>query len=248
MEGIVRQIWRDNPSADIVFFYTLSKPMAQFYDRGEKPPTVTWHERLAAAYGIPSLNLGETLWQQVHDGKAKWEALLPDNVHPSDQGHAIYAQQIRAFLQEHRTDKAKWARKRLPAPVSKDPFESARMIDPSGIAAQGWTRDDPTIRFPHSISADAPGTELKFPFRGTVMGLYWLVAPDSGDIEWSIDGSAVKRASSWDRYALRLSRAHYTILDDALPDRDHVLTFRILPEKNAESKGTWIRIGALLVN
>ena len=118
---------------------------------------------------------GNLLWQQVHDGKAKWEALLPDNVHPSDQGHAIYAQQIRAFLQEHRTDKAKWARKRLPAPVSKDPFESARMIDPSGIAAQGWTRDDPTIRFPHSISADAPGTELKFPFRGTVMGLYWLV-------------------------------------------------------------------------
>jgi hypothetical protein len=81
-----------------------------------------------------------------------------------------------------------------------------------------------------------------------VVGLFWLIAPDSGDVEWSIDGSAPRRASSWDRYALRFTRANYTIFRDNLPPGEHVLTLRVSAEKNPESKGTWLRIGAMLVN
>jgi hypothetical protein len=249
MEGIVRQIRRANPSVDIVFLYTLNKTsMAQIYDKGEKPPTVVWHERIAAHYGIPSLNIGEALWKEVHDGKATWEAMLPDNVHPSDRGYAIYAGQIRAFLEQHRKEKSKWTGHKLPRALTRDPFDDAKMVDTAVIAAEGWNRNDPTIRFPTSISSQNPGSELKYPFKGTAIGLFWLVAPDSGDIEWSIDGGAPKRASSWDKYALKFSRSNYVILADNLSSGDHVLKFKVLAEKNPESKGTWIRIGGILVN
>ncbi|MCU0246854.1 MAG: hypothetical protein MUC42_09775, partial [Bryobacter sp.] len=64
----------------------------------------------------------------------------------------------------------------------------------------------------------------------------------------SIDGSAPKRATSWDTYALRFSRKNYTILNDNLAAGRHTLTVRVLAEHNAQSTGTAIRIGALLVN
>ena len=250
MEGIVRQIWRANADADIVFLYTINRnSMAQTYDRGELPLTVQWHNRIAAAYRIPTLNIGETLWRAVHDGKEQWEKMLPDNVHPSDAGYEIYMRQIRPFLAAHSRDKKSKPRKVLPKPLSPDSFENAQMVDALDVAAEGWTRDDPALakRFPHSISADKPGTELKFKFKGSAIGLFWIIAPDSGDIEWSIDGSAPKRASSWDSYALRFTRTNYVIFSDSLAASEHELTIRVLAEKKAESTGTWIRIGSILV-
>ena len=253
MEGIVRQIWRANPSADIVFLYTTTKSLAPAYDRGETPSAIVVDEKVAAAYRIPGINIGKTLWQRVHDGQATWETLLPDSTHPGDTGYAIYAKQIREFLEAHRNDKKGRPHKKLPEPISPVPLENAHLIDASELAASdiaGWIRDEAAEgkRFPHNISSNQPGAELKYRFKGTAIGVYWVIAPDSGDMEWTIDGSAPQRASSWDHYALRSSRANYRILNDALSPGEHELTLRVLPEKDPQSKGAWIRIGALMVN
>jgi len=249
MEGIVRQIWRANPSTDIVFIYTTAKSLAAPYDRGEIHPIILVHEKVAAAYRIPSINVGKPLWQQVHDGQATWATLLPDNTHPGDTGYAIYAKQISDFLEAHRNDKKERPHKKLREPISPVPLENAHLIDASEIAAEGWVHDEPGgKRFPHNISSDQPGAEMKYRFKGTAIGVYWVVAPDSGEIEWSIDGSAPQHASSWDHFALRSSRANYRILDDSLSPGEHELTVRVRSEKDPQSKGTWIRIGALMVN
>lgn len=249
MEGIVRQILRVNPAADIVFLYTIQKTtMAAIYDRGETPPTVRFHERVAAHYGIPSLNIGKTLWGRVNAGDLTWPAALPDNVHPSDAAFAIYTEQIRAFLEEHRGDDAGGPRA-LPAPLRADCFEWGRVVDAADVTAEGWSREDASAGkyFPNSIAASA-GAELKYSFEGSAFGLYWVIAPDSGDIEWSIDGSAPQRASSWDSYALRFSRKNYTILKDDLAPGPHTATIRVLSEHNPQSMDTMVRIGGLLVN
>jgi len=251
MEGIVRQIWHANAEADIVFLYTINKnSMAATYDKGELPNTVQWHNKVAAAYRIPTLNMGEAIYRAVKDGKQTWEKVLPDNVHPSDIGYEIYMQQIRPFLASHQKDKKSKPRTKLPKPLSAENFENAHLVDAQDLVAEGWTRDDASVgkRFPHSIATNKPGTELKYKFKGTAIGLFWIIAPDSGDVEWSIDGSKPKRASSWDSYALRFSRNNYVIFNDSLTPGEHELTFRVLAEKNEKSTGTWIRIGSLLVN
>lgn len=251
MEGIVRQVRRANPAADIVFLYTVQKTsMKDIYDRGETPPTVEQHERIAAHYGIPSINMGRVLWQRATAGDATWEALLPDNVHPSDQGYIIYAAEIRKFLEAHRADAATGPRPALPKPLTADPFEYAHLVEVSTLKAEGWTADDKaaTKFFPQSVAADKPGTELKFTFEGTAIGLFWVIAPDSGDIEWTIDEQPARRASSWDSYALRFSRKNYVILSDTLPAGSHQLTVRVLAGHNEKSTGTAVRIGGLLVN
>jgi lysophospholipase L1-like esterase len=250
MEGIVRQIWQSNPAADIVFLYTVAKSTGAIYDRGETPPAVIADEEVAEAYRIPSINIGKAIWQQIHDGKQTWATMLPDNTHPNDAGYAIYTKAITDFLSAHRSDKEEPAHATLRAPISPMPWEKAHLVDASEIAAEGWNHDEPSARkqFPHSIATPEPGKELKYRFNGTVIGVYWVIAPDSGDIEYSIDGGAPQHASSWDKYALRFTRVNYKIFSDNLAPGDHELVLKVLPEPQAESKGTWIRIGALLVN
>ena len=59
----MRQIWRANPSTDIVFLYTVTKSSGAVYDRGETPASIVADEKIAAAYRIPSINIGQPLWQ-----------------------------------------------------------------------------------------------------------------------------------------------------------------------------------------
>jgi hypothetical protein len=54
--------------------------------------------------------------------------------------------------------------------------------------------------------------------------------------------------SSWDKYALHFNRAHYALLADDLAPQKHKLTLQISPEKDEQSQGTAIRIGAFLVD
>jgi len=118
------------------------------------------------------------------------------------------------------------------------------------LDAPGWAVEDESLagRLPRRIAATAPGAALRYRFRGTTIGVYWLVAPDSGDIAWSIDGAPPQRASSWDPYALQFTRAHYAILSDRLVRGEHEVHIQVLGDKQPESRGTAIRIGALLVH
>jgi len=253
MEGIVRQILTQNPSTDIVFIYTLNqKAASETYDKGLGLPSMDAHEAVALHYQIPSINVGRALWNTIQAGAGTWDSLTVDSTHPNDQGYAIYADAITpvldAWLKQAAAQMA--APHTLPAPLTSNVLGKATLVDAWDLNAPGWTQENTSLanRFPHRIACNVPGTVLTYAFRGYAVGVYWLVAPDSGDIEWSLDGSAWATLSSWDTYALSYTRATSrgfgTLL---LTSTDHVLQLRISATKNAQSTGTWIRIGALLV-
>jgi lysophospholipase L1-like esterase len=250
MEGIVRQIWLANPYADVVFIYTTTKSLFPAYAKGELPKAVGYHQEVARHYGIPEINVGRVMAERIIKGDDSWETLTTDGVHPNDAGYALYMETIKAFLESHLSDPAGPALIDLPDPLTKDPFCGAHFEDATTLSAPGWKKEDKSLggHYPHYIAASEPGTELVQRFSGTTIGVYWLIAPDSGDIEWSIDDGKPRRLSSWDKYALKYARANYAILADDLSSGEHTLKITVLGEKNAQSKGTWIRIGAFLVH
>jgi lysophospholipase L1-like esterase len=252
MEGIVRQIKHANPLTDIVFIYTVNKGIGEAYNKGELPGSVQKHGQVARHYGIPEVNVGEVLWKKVQaDYSGDFTKVAPDTTHPNDEGYGIYAATVQSFLEAHKGDTEPATPSPLPAPLTPNPLEKGRLLDTWTLPeAAGWTKEEKTLagRYPHLLAASAPGSELTIPFTGDVVGLYWLIAPDSGDIEWSLDGGPAKRLSSWDKYALKFTRAGSTLLADNLPPGPHTLKVRVLAEKNAESTGTAIRIGAILLN
>lgn len=247
MDGIVRQIWLRDIKTDIVFVYTITKEMAEACEKGQIPYSVKIHQEIADYYGIPTVNVGEKLAELVRGGKDSWDRLLTDKVHPSDTGHIIYSEVIKGFLAEQLVEGE--ASEQLKAPLSKRPCESGRLVDAWELYREPWEKNSNSLsgRYPHMLVCNTSGAELEYHFKGETIGLYYLIAPDSGDFEWSIDEGEVKRQSSWDEYAKRFTRANYCILTDNLDDGNHILKIRILQDNQPESTGTWIRIGAVLL-
>jgi len=92
MEGIVRQIWADNPRTDICFIYTIRTNFITDYLKGQLPLSVLAMEEVASTYGIPSINFAWEVTKSLKDstliykGDIETENGLPvfskDGVHP----------------------------------------------------------------------------------------------------------------------------------------------------------------------
>lgn len=250
VEGIVRQIWKSNSKADIVFFYTTSKQIADTsYEKSTLPKAVLAQQEIADYYGIATVNGGQALWQAIQEKKGTWQTLTKDLTHPSDEGYAIYAETVRKFLELHRGDKPV-SGVVLANPMSPDPLENAQMIDPWTLTVSGWNKE-PVLTgapFVHGLAASKPGLALDYTFTGTSIALYWVIAPDSGDIEYSVDEGAAKIISSWDQFALQFTRSNLCMLAEGLSRGSHTLHIKIAEKHAEKSTGTWIRIGAILIN
>jgi hypothetical protein len=128
-------------------------------------------------------------------------------------------------------------------------FEGAHFIDATQFATPLWTKEEEKVgHLPHRIASNVAGTELTVPFIGTAVGVFYLAAPDSGDFEWSVDGSEFKRETTWSTYGSKQARPYSKILTDKLLPGLHFLKLRVLGEKKPESAGTWVRLGAIMVN
>ena len=98
MEGIVRQIFARDSSTDVVFLYTLAKNHMNAYKQGKLPDRVAWHEKIAAHYGIPSVNMGQYAAEKILKGELTFDEFAKDGVHPTDRGYALYLEALRPFL------------------------------------------------------------------------------------------------------------------------------------------------------
>ena len=122
-DGIVRQIWANDPETDIVFVYTVTATSVKHYLDGRRQPTAEAMERLAQHYGIPSVDWGVEVARQCRAGKLimsmgeAYTAVAPDvknrdaaatemmkregktlfakdGVHPALPGHMIYSAEL----------------------------------------------------------------------------------------------------------------------------------------------------------
>ena len=255
MEGIVRQILKKNVWTDIVFVYTTTRNMAEkYYNEELEMPSVVLHQKVAHYYQIPSVSAGKVVWEKVKQGRDDWNELLVDGVHPSDAGYVVYARQIQEFLEECLLCWDEGIKdlhpKSLHTAIADCPLEDGHLLDAWYYQQPGWYKRNESLskRYPHMLVCDEPGTVLKVKFLGNIIGMYYLIAADSGDLEWSIDGSPFKVLSTWDQFALKFTRAGYFIFSDDLLLGEHELEIRVLKERQAQSKGNWIRIGAFLEN
>ena len=176
-------------------------------------------------------------------------------MHPRDNGHAIYADVVKARLTEI-FGRAKEidapVAKELPEPLfsEEETFVNAHMVD-AGEASlgEGWTKVGASLcgRYPQYIEASAEGAELSFTFTGKRVGLYYMIAADSGDIEYTVDEKAPRTLRTWDEYGPRFSRAFLSELDTDLAYGEHTVHIKVLPTKAEESTGTVVRIGTFAV-
>ncbi|MCH5598406.1 SGNH/GDSL hydrolase family protein [Niabella ginsengisoli] len=143
MEGMIRQIIKNNPLTDICLIYTVMTGQLDKYAQGSMPDNVRNLEAIADHYGLPSVHLG--LWpaKLKSNGKLLWKGTKDvstrilfsnDGIHPLPEGGDLYAEAIaRAFI---KLEKAKLpvVKKQLKTPLLPDSWEDAGMYAPEDIA------------------------------------------------------------------------------------------------------------------
>lgn len=261
-EAIVRKLLASNPSMEIVFVFTITKYICDRLSESLPYFSRDIHAAIAAHYGLPTIDVGTPLAEAAAKAENGWLTYTGDNVHPNAEGYAVKEEALLKGLEPLLTGAAPEApaERSLPAPLYDALPLSARLIDaypladpraqPDTSAEHGWSQLFFHLcgRWPTTIGANKPGAELSFEFEGSNLGIYWMMASDSGDIEFSIDGGEWQHMSSWDHYCLRFARANFHMLARDLPEGKHSALIRVSETKNEQSAGRWVRIGAFGVS
>lgn len=93
MEGIVKKLRKANPKVDIIFVFITSKG-----SMGKDTPNIIANKELAAHYGIPTINVGEALANEINSTGKDWDYYAGDIVHPNNNGYKVYADCIASYL------------------------------------------------------------------------------------------------------------------------------------------------------
>ncbi|MGJ8692500.1 MAG: SGNH/GDSL hydrolase family protein [Thalassotalea sp.] len=107
IEGLVRQIWENNPQTDICFVYTIAQWMLVDLENNQQHWFGQIMEKLANKYGIPSIDLGVEVVKQKKAGKLIFKSDVPikgklvfsqDGIHPNDAGSELYKEVVARSL------------------------------------------------------------------------------------------------------------------------------------------------------
>jgi lysophospholipase L1-like esterase/pimeloyl-ACP methyl ester carboxylesterase len=263
MEGIVRHARESNPEMDIVIMHFVDPDKMTEYRKGITPPEIENHEKVAAHYGVSTINLAKEVTERIDNGEFTWENDFKD-LHPSPFGQHIYYQSMKAFLETcwsgFVADADKLTAYTLPAKLNDASYCNGILIPAvNAKLAKGWqalqnweptdkigTRDDFT-KVPMLV-AETPGGTLKFDFEGNAIGIAVAAGSDAGIIEYRIDKGDWKKQDLYTKWSSQLHLPWFITLGYALKEGNHRLEIRVLPEKNSQSKGTACRIRYFYVN
>ena len=102
-ETVIRKILKSNPTCEFVALYTTDENVSATVEYFEQAKA---QDEVAAHYDIPSINIGRRLRVEKNLLKPKiqnqyiptWKVYFADTVHPTDRGHALYADYIAEYL------------------------------------------------------------------------------------------------------------------------------------------------------
>jgi len=264
MEGIVRHALSVNPNMDIVLLYFVDPEKIAKYNSGKEPEVILNHEKVAAYYNVPSINLALEVTERINNAEFTWEDDFRD-LHPSPLGHQIYLNSIKAMFEMAWSESSLKERKIIPHeipnkkldPASFDkgkflPLTQAIIIKEFELI-RNWNPTDGAgtrngfVRVP-TLVAEKPGAELKFQFNGTAVGIFVAAGPDAGKIEYSIDDESFLELDLFTKWSQHLHLPWLYILAANLENKEHILTLRTIINKNKNSMGNACRIFYFVVN
>jgi lysophospholipase L1-like esterase len=263
VEGIVRQIWKQNPQTDICFVYTIGQWMLKELQAGKNVSFSRVMETVANQYGIPTIDLGVEIAKRELEGTLVFKSSTPvegklvfstDGVHPGDAGHDLYRDIIaRSML------KMKTAAKRqvhlLPSPLEANNWETATLIPSTkAVLSSGWSPVDISkdavytddkgrthAMLRGAVKCNRAGESITVKWNGTTVGMSDIPYGEPCVIEAVIDGGKPVTMKRLQTEKIR-KYARFWYLPEQAPGV-HTVTFTLktIPD------GTWFYAGQLLI-
>jgi sialidase-1 len=145
---------------DILIMHFVDPDKMADYRRNMVPYEIQNHEKVAAHYGIPTINLAREVTDRIGNGEFTWENDFK-NLHPSPFGHHIYYQSLKRFLDTCWNAPAsgndKLTNYTLPEKSNEACYNKGVLIPAAACKApQGWNADQ------NWKPADNTGTRADF--------------------------------------------------------------------------------------
>ena len=255
LEGMLGQIREVYPEADVLFLYTPSRTFLNDYRRGQEPESIRLHEKVAAQYGLPSVNLAKFIADKISAGELQEaDVFLGENV-VSDAADALCLAAVKPLFQAGLAaakDAPAMAKRAAPTPLSRYPIDKPK-IEWYGAAKYqpGWLdwQPSPIEQYLHVLHGESPGPVVTVRFKGDLLGMSCVVGPDSGDVEVSLDGSAWTLKPCYQLNAGGVFKNVAVLLAEGVdPAVEHELKLRVAAAVPNGSTGKHVRIANLLVN
>ena len=263
MEGILRQVRKHNPMADIVITYFVTPSMLKTVGNGKEPIPTGAHEEVARHYGVSTIHLVREVDRLISAGELTWKKF--GGVHPGPHGNRLCANMIEKLLATSWSMKpagkaAKVAHSLPKKTLDEGNYEGGAFIDPATARIKsGWKNYIPEWRKIRGgfrgrfggkklLCANAPGAECSLDFTGRAIGAFVLAGPDAGTIEASIDGGPFKKYDLYHRHSRGLHYPRTVMFSTDLENGKHTLVLRTSESKSRPKAGHAMRILQFTVN
>lgn len=210
-ESLVRNIYKLNKYADIVFLFTA---------RSEKSVARKAYMEIAEIYDILCIDMGIPLQNEIKKRNIKAEKkgsfyYTVDNLHPSFYGYQLYFKEIEKNLKRYitectgvKTDKTV----NMPKPVCSSLWSNVKFISAEDISFKTGGELSSPLKLltlgtnkteaklinvtESSVKILREGTRLEFEFCGTAFALLLGVNKSGFNIFYSVDGNNLKNFSA----------------------------------------------------
>jgi lysophospholipase L1-like esterase len=235
LEGLLRQILKQPNQPAVVQLFMMHQGGGNAQE---------WHSKVGAHYSLPIVSFRDALWPEIKAGRLAWDAVMADEVHPNDPGHACAS----AFV-THLLDVARASRPclstgetpvpdpaPLPAPLLSDLYERTSLFeapDLKPLSNSGWTLD---TTWKNWVS-DKPGSVIEFEINGTaIFSMHFVIKRAMGKAKLQIDGGTPVVYDGWFNQTWGGYRSTNLLAKDLKPGK-HIVRIELLEEKNPGSDG-----------
>ena len=260
MEGMIAQVRRHNPRADIVVTHFANPGMMDRLRKGEIPVSMAAHNAVCKHHRISTNDLCSEITQLIDANKTTWA--LYGGVHPKPYGNAICHSMLVKLLKQGWKQPATGITSHFQATALLDTrsYVHGHFVTPKKAQYEAdWQFSEPAWkeikggfrnRFGGAplLHGQKPGSKFRFVFQGTFLGAFVLAGPDAGVVDVQVDGGLWRSVNFYHRHSRGLHYPRTVILAEGLSEGPHVLTVRISQATDAQSQGRAIRIMEFAVN
>ncbi len=259
LEGIIRQYYQANPTGSIISVQYVNPEILENVQQGIETVSVAAHKSVARHYGLPIVDVGQGLANEIAAGKMTWKENY-GGTHPNQEGYQFASDLISSVIEKTVSGETPQT-VALPDPLDEGSYATMTIVDPQSLNwLGGWKHAKVSkellsmgqIRSHYekyrAIRSDSAGDHLYYSFAGEMLGAFVLAGPDAGALEVSIDNGEWKKVELYHGYSGGLNYPRSVILADDLNSAYHQVAIRTVASDNEKSKGATATILYFVTN
>lgn len=193
IEYMIKELHNRNSYADVVIILITDRTVF-----GTEYPALLAIKSVAEYYGLPIVDVGAAMYEELGGSTANWNDYYFDSVHPLDAGHRVYADAITDKLDELLVNGGKTPHSLPTAPACANGFTTVNLLTRDSFESFRWGTLDSNIYDAHRWFDSDDYEIVGSPFRSSLSRCFSNILPkyiypkyDGATLEFTVTGNSI---------------------------------------------------------